>query len=568
MIKSLVEQPDKLKASGIPALLIPFLVVSANAATLPPLNQLIPPLIIESCLDKTNAALDSQEFIDCLTNTVTRQPAGENIYRSDPTHRPSTANHISNMPDRLDGTNVVACASKNASYTRCTISNANRNYVQLLRQTSNALCKLNESWGVAPSHIWTDKGCAGIFYVSNKPYSRKTVTTISASSSSVKKQIKAANSGGNIISVPQLPEFTKDGWRKCALEFQVCELPYPTMVRFGKPGAFYERSAKEEVHCRTGVFGDPAPSSQKACYYKLKQDGTAPQATPPTQVVIQDLPPLENSQLAPLDDLALSVAEPLWQARSACSKLGSKIIATKNSFMELPVVYLGLGTFDSRQQNQKPVLVRTGDKLAGRGVYQEQGLYVPFNFSCALGRKGKTAQHFVFHRQNSDPITQDLLLNPDVFSREPAPLEGFDAPYVWAAGLPIGESNNRGAVLVHGVPETDDIDFYARCLVGSGDIEIMFQQTVPALQQGDSLLISLATRRFTESYVGVGSALEPESGVPLPLLTLSNGSSLWNRMVLDRELRINLGGHATYNVSLKGSAKPVRDFIKACSSGT
>ncbi|WP_093189572.1 DUF3011 domain-containing protein [Pseudovibrio sp. Tun.PSC04-5.I4] len=537
---------------------------SAFGASIPALNTLIPALIIESCLDKTDASLDSPEFIDCLTNTLTENAEGKNVHRSDPTHRPSTANHITNTPDGLDNTNVVVCSSNNAQYTKCRVSNANRNYVQLLRQTSTALCKLNESWGVVPSHLWTDKGCAGIFYLGNKPYAPKSDKKVSASSSSLKRRVQAASSGGLITPIPQLPEFTSDGWRKCALEFQVCELPYPTTVRFGKPGAFYEKSGKGDVHCRTGTFGDPAPNARKACYYKLKQDSSSPKATPPTQVVAQDLPPLENSLLAPPDEQTTSVAEPLWKARRACSKLGSKIIASKLSLSELPPVYLGLGTFNNTQMNQKPVLVRTGDKLAGRGLYQNQGLYTPFNFSCALNRSGNTAQHFVFHEQNADLITQDLVPNLDRFSKEKASLNGYDGSYVWVAGLPVGEGD-KGAVLVHGVPETDDIDFYARCLAGSGDVEIMFQQTVPDLKEGDSLLISLNTRRFTESFVGVGSALEPESGVPLPLLFLNNGSSLWNRMARDTELKINLAGYATYNVSLKGSAKPVRDFIRACS---
>ncbi|MES0870466.1 DUF3011 domain-containing protein [Pseudovibrio sp. SCP19] len=564
MSKSNMWQLFTRKSAGTLALIAPFLVANANATTIPPINSLIPALIIESCLDKTDASLDSPEFIDCLTNTLTQQHDGENVHRSDPTHRPSTANHIANTPDRLDGTNVVVCASKNAAYTKCRISNANRNYVQLLRQTSNALCKLNESWGVVPSHLWTDKGCAGIFYVGNKPYSRKSVNTVSATSSALRTPVKSASSGGVITPIPQLPEFTKDGWRKCALEFQVCELPYPTTVRFGRPGAFYEKTAEGDVHCRTDFFGDPDPAARKACYYKLKRDSSSPQAAPPTQVVTQDLPPLENSEIAPEDDLVISVAEPLWNARRACSKLGSKIIATKNSLSELPPIYLGLGTFTNDQLNQKPVLVRTGDKLAGRGVYQSQGMYVPFNFSCALNSSGRTAQHFVFHEQNTDLITQDLLPNPDKFLNEKAPLNGFDGAYVWVSGLPTGDNNK---VLVHGVPETDDTDFYARCIAGSGDIEIMFQSTVPALKPGDSILISLSTKRFKESYVGVGSALDPEAGVSLPLLTLSNGSSLWNRMARDNELKVNLGGYATYNVSLKGSAKPVRDFIRSCSGG-
>ncbi|KZL21372.1 hypothetical protein PsAD2_00663 [Pseudovibrio axinellae] len=552
------------KAAGAIALIAGLLAGNANATPIPLINSVIPDLIIESCLDKTDAALDSPQFIDCLTNTLTREPGGDNIHRSDPTHRPSTANHVTNTPDRLDGSNVVICASDDASYTKCTVSNANRNYVQLLRQTSTALCKLNESWGVVPSAIWTDKGCAGIFYVGNKPYVRKTENTITASSSSVKKYITPTIPRGVVTPIPKLPEFTKDGWRKCALEFQVCKLPFATKVRFGRPGAFYERSAEGNVHCRTSTFGDPAPSSKKACYYKPKQDRSSPQAAPPTQVVTQDLPPLKNSQIAPNDDLFLNVAEPLWKARGACSKLGSKIIASKNSLNERPLLYLGLGTFENQQLNQKPVLVRTGDKLAGRGVYQHHGLYVPFNFSCALNRSGRTAQHFVFHEQNSDLITQDLLPNPDTFSKEAASQDGVDGSYVWAAGLPVGEQDDKAAVLVHGVPKTDDIDFYARCLTGSGNIEIMFQKTVPNLQQGDSLLISLATSRFTESYVGLGSALEPETGVPLPLLKLSNDASLWNRLTHDNTLKVNLGGYGIYNISLKGSAKAVPDFVRAC----
>lgn len=84
MSKSNMWQLFTRKSAGTLALIAPFLVANANATTIPPINSLIPALIIESCLDKTDASLDSPEFIDCLTNTLTQQHEGENVHRSDP----------------------------------------------------------------------------------------------------------------------------------------------------------------------------------------------------------------------------------------------------------------------------------------------------------------------------------------------------------------------------------------------------------------------------------------------------------------------------------------------------
>lgn len=554
-----LNQAFSLMMAGACSLSLPS---AAQTISTSSLLEKIPLLIIESCLDKSEAALSSNEFVDCLTETVVGEKIDDQTFSSDPTHRPSSANYEETGPARLSKENLVVCTSKNASYTPCEVPNVNRKYVQLLRQTSVALCKLNESWGVSPSHIWTNKGCGGIFYYGSQPYPRKSISTVSASSKNAKPAVVQARSKGLVVPIPQLPEFTKDGWRKCALEFQVCEVPYPTTVRFGRPGKFYEKRVEDEVHCRTAVFGDPDPSAQKACYYKLNTSGTAPAASPPAGITAKVLPPLKNTQLAPSDEEVLIISEPLWRARMACTELGRQIIFSKQNTRTIPIVYLGLGFFNKPQLDQKPVLARTGDKLAGRGIYEEQGAYVPFTFSCALNRNGRKAEHFVFQRQNADVLTQDLLPNPESFSSEPQD-DVIDGQRIWAGGEPVNASNPQ-AVLVHGTPETDDIDFFAQCTPGSGQIEVQFQHTIPLAKEKDSVLISLKTRRFAESFAGTMGPLDEEAGAPLPHLDIPVGSGLWNRMARDNELQINIAGYAAYNVSLKGSARPVRNFVRAC----
>lgn len=57
----------------------------------------------------------------------------------------------------------VVCESRRGDYTRCGIGRARS--VELVRQLSSSVCKLNYSWGWDRSEIWVNRGCRAEFSV-------------------------------------------------------------------------------------------------------------------------------------------------------------------------------------------------------------------------------------------------------------------------------------------------------------------------------------------------------------------------------------------------------------------
>jgi hypothetical protein len=63
-------------------------------------------------------------------------------------------------------------------------------------------------------------------------------------------------------------------WVDCAGENQLCNLPGPAIVRFGREGSFVTQQTRSRtIACDLRTFGDPAPSRKKRCSYQLTNQG-------------------------------------------------------------------------------------------------------------------------------------------------------------------------------------------------------------------------------------------------------------------------------------------------------
>lgn len=60
-----------------------------------------------------------------------------------------------------DTTQLIPCSSEGSERHYCTVDT--RHGAHLVKQTSQAPCKENESWGFDEEGIWVDKGCSGEF---------------------------------------------------------------------------------------------------------------------------------------------------------------------------------------------------------------------------------------------------------------------------------------------------------------------------------------------------------------------------------------------------------------------
>ncbi|MBO0347198.1 hypothetical protein J0X15_18360 [Roseibium sp. CAU 1637] len=134
---------------------------------------------------------------------------------------------------------------------------------------------------------------------------------------------------------------------------------------------------------------------------------------------------------------------------------------------------------------------------------------------------------------------------------------------VWESD-PGSQPGDR-SYLTHGVSQTDDIDFRAACLTQSGQATIVFAQTSPSTSEGVTEPVSLSAGAFSMTYTAVGSSSNNQYGQSFPQVTLPLTDPLWQSLISESQLKVQIQGTPAYSVSLKGSATPVRLFVATCS---
>ncbi|WP_068314623.1 DUF3011 domain-containing protein [Polycladidibacter hongkongensis] len=268
------------------------------------LGQLIPSIIFQKCHEQLNAPINSPQFIACLQRATGAKPSpvehqGNADYQPEsvaPGHLPQVLAHPpaeGYFPDEL-----LSCAAPTFGRRLCKLPYLQARKVAFLRQTARKPCVLDQTWGLAAQGIWVKDGCAALFYVS-KPES-PLITAQIAPRRFVDRPIEGLTS-----PVPSLPRQLPGGWVQCALEHQPCAVPHPTVVRFGRPGAFVERFVDKEVACTKSRFRDPARGAPKACYYR-------PQAG--SQLQTQGIQKVEVPPLA-APQVVATPTKKLWHIR-------------------------------------------------------------------------------------------------------------------------------------------------------------------------------------------------------------------------------------------------------------
>jgi hypothetical protein len=121
------------------------------------------------------------------------------------------------------------------------------------------------------------------------------------------------------------------------------------------------------------------------------------------------------------------------------------------------------------------------------------------------------------------------------------------------------------SVLQHTMPQTDNRDFRADCTTQSGFAKITFQQAPAGLQEGMPQAIRITAGDYSGAFNAFGSSNANEAGVSLPEVNIEMTDPLWEAMIRQSELSIAVEGLQPYQVSLKGSANPVRLFVATCS---
>jgi hypothetical protein len=121
---------------------------------------------------------------------------------------------------------------------------------------------------------------------------------------------------------------------------------------------------------------------------------------------------------------------------------------------------------------------------------------------------------------------------------------------VWTATP--GSGPGSPSTLVHGVPETDDADFFATCQTQSGSAVIVFSQTSSTIQEGYGQTVYVSGGSFSAIYDAVGSSTNNQYGQSFPQVSIPMTDPIWEAMIRESELTIGIEGVPDYSVSLKG----------------
>ncbi|GGF06357.1 hypothetical protein GCM10007285_37810 [Stappia taiwanensis] len=117
--------------------------------------------------------------------------------------------------------------------------------------------------------------------------------------------------------------------------------------------------------------------------------------------------------------------------------------------------------------------------------------------------------------------------------------------------------------LYYGLATTHDRTLVASCRAGSGQMTFRSAETRSELAEGAPVDVTLSANDITRSYTGKGSP-RAETGLSHPLVSLSAEDPIWSGLIRGQTLKVAVDGTWRFGLSLKGSARHVRQFQSAC----
>jgi len=162
----------------------------------------------------------------------------------------------------------------------------------------------------------------------------------------------------------------------------------------------------------------------------------------------------------------------------------------------------------------------------------------------------------------SPDVTQAPSDAPAVVSTQQDVIVSPSEDRVWNAEP--GNLPGARTTLTHGVPETDDTDFFAVCQTQSGNATVVFSQTSATTREGAYQTVRVSAGAYDQIYEAVGSSTGNQYGQSFPQAVVPMTDPLWEAMIREGEIRIEIEGVPPYSVSLKGSANPVKLFVATC----
>jgi hypothetical protein len=160
------------------------------------------------------------------------------------------------------------------------------------------------------------------------------------------------------------------------------------------------------------------------------------------------------------------------------------------------------------------------------------------------------------------PVPPPVVTAPPPIATAPAPDPGgflVIDNLVWEF-----DTDGTHAALVYGLPNSDQIEFYASCRRGSGEIDINIERTSPEVRPGQAVSVTFTAGIFAETYNAIGLDVNVISGLSSPQMTVSTDDPIWSAVIQKDFLVIQTGFSPAYALSLTGSGVAARPFLAAC----
>ena len=122
-----------------------------------------------------------------------------------------------------------------------------------------------------------------------------------------------------------------------------------------------------------------------------------------------------------------------------------------------------------------------------------------------------------------------------------------------------------GTVAVgYGVPRTQTGEFAAICRPGSGRTTVRILRPMPGGQVGEPIHVTLAAGPVTRTYQAVASPITDVAAGAHPQFYVPPADVLWQALIHEAVLIVQIGEAPPYTIPLQGSAQPIQQFLGAC----
>ncbi len=153
------------------------------------------------------------------------------------------------------------------------------------------------------------------------------------------------------------------------------------------------------------------------------------------------------------------------------------------------------------------------------------------------------------------PDTTAIPAPPDQSGNQ----QGADGSMVWTY-----TDGSDQVSLVYGIPQTDASEFTATCSQGSGRATISLSRSADGVRPRATVFVAFSVGAFAKSYSGVGTPVSDVDGTSHPEISVSIDDGLWPALIREQTATLRIASGAPFDLSLRGSSGPVRQFVEAC----